>query len=265
LETTANASIDRLRRVFTHLRRVVTPTGTLWLNLGDSYATNSDGYWCAQPGQPGQPRYRPVADLPVKNLLGMPWRVALALQADGLVLRNAIIWHKPNATPTPVADRLTCRHELLFLFTLGPRYYFDLNAIREPHTTANRTGPRRSYPAGSTSSMRAGQHVTMPGGIAGLPLHPGGRNPGDVWSIATRPTRRGHPAAFPVQIPLRAIAAGCPPGGVVLDPFSGIATTGVAARHLGRAYVGIDLNPRFQAIGAARLAEFDVSTRGGAR
>lgn len=220
LEATPSAHIAALRRVFAALHRVVTSTGTVWLNLGDSYSTNSDGYWCTQPGQDRQPRFRPTADVPFKNLVGMPWRVALALQADGWILRNAIIWHKPNATPTPVRDRLACRHELLFLLARQARYHFDLDPIRQP--------PHRG---------------TNPG-----------KNPGDVWSIPTRPQRHGHPAAFPIELPLRCIAAGCPPGGVVLDPFSGTGTTGLAARRLHRRYIGIDLNPAFHDIALTRLA-----------
>jgi site-specific DNA-methyltransferase (cytosine-N4-specific) len=238
LEPTATAYVDRLRAVFAELRRILAPTGTAWLNLGDSYSTNSDGYRCANPGLPRQPRLRPAAGVAHKNLLGMPWRVAFALQADGWILRNAIVWYKPNAAPTPAADRLACRHELLFLLTARPRYHFDLDAIRQPYT-GDRPISRRTHRGGVTPRAACTPRSGWPPpGAAGR-----GRNPGDVWTIPARPASPGCPPAFPVELPLRCIAAGCPPGGVVLDPFSGAGTTGLAARRLGRGYVGVDLNP----------------------
>jgi DNA modification methylase len=252
LEATPTAYIDTLRRVCTELARVLAVQGTMWLNLGDSYSTNSDGYWCAQPGQPHQPRYRPVADVPFKNLIGMPWRVALALQSDGWILRNAVVWHKPNATPTPVRDRLACRYEWLFLLVRQPRYYFDLDPIRAAYT-GDRPLSRRAHRGGTKPHTARGVWPPpTPNGPHAEPVR--GRNPGDVWPIPTRPHRHTHPAAFPVEVPLRAIAAGCPPHGVVLDPFSGTGTTGLAARALGRAYVGIDLNPAYHDIALSRLA-----------
>jgi site-specific DNA-methyltransferase (cytosine-N4-specific) len=223
----------------------------VWLNLGDSYATNSDGYWCARPGQYRQPRFRPAADLPHKNLLGMPWRVALALQHDGWILRNAIVWHKPNAAPFPVRDRLACRYEWLFLLVKQPSYYFDLDPIRQPYT-GDRSLSRRSHHSATRPHTARGTWPrpgdTHHGGT------PRGRNPGNVWSIPVTPRRQAeHPAAFPLDIPLRCIAAGCPPGGLVLDCFSGTGTTALAARQLGRPFLGIDLNPAFHALAEQRL------------
>jgi site-specific DNA-methyltransferase (cytosine-N4-specific) len=251
LEPTAADYIDRLRAVFAELRRVLAPTGTAWLNLGDSYSANSDGYLRARPGRPRQPRLRPTADVAHKNLLGMPWQVAFALQADGWILRNAIVWHKPNAAPTPVADRLATRHELLFLLAKRRRYFFDLDPIRQPYT-GDRAISRRSHRGGTTPRAACSARSPWP-----APGQPGGgvrgRNPGDVWAIPTRPTGPGCPPAFPVELPLRCIAAGCPPGGVVLDPFSGTGTTGLAARRLGHDYVGIDLNKAFHDIAKARI------------
>jgi site-specific DNA-methyltransferase (cytosine-N4-specific) len=220
--------------------------------------------------------------LPAKNLLGLPWRVALALQADGWIIRNAIVWHKPNAMPESVADRLSTRYELLFLLVRQRRYYFDLDPIREPlarpealaeriviggsnkgrHGGVDATRRRRGasvYGAGKYADVTtfAGNppgEETRPTGRAHTHAHPHGRNPGDVWTISTRPLREAHFAAFPVDLPLRCIAAGCPLGGTVLDPFSGAATTGLAARRLGRPYIGIDLNPTFHDIGIQRLS-----------
>jgi DNA modification methylase len=266
LEATAEDYVDTLRAVFTQLRRVLIDTGTVWLNLGDSYRD--------------APPKRRTRILPRKNLRGMPWRVAFALQADGWILRNAIVWHKPNAMPESVRDRLSTRYEMLFLFAAQQRYWFDLDAIREPPPTRPDTlrkgivikGLDKSGRAGVNSTVQRRRHSAYrkysttepfagaPPGSAMTPTgrrhtatHPRGSNPGDVWSIPTRPLREAHFAAFPIDIPLRAIAAGCPPGGTVLDPFSGAATTALAARHLDRSYIGIDLNPEFHAIGLRRL------------
>jgi DNA modification methylase len=260
-EPTPADYVETLRRLFAQVHRVLRPSGTMWVNLGDSYSTNSDGYWCAYPGQPGQPRYRPVADLPHKNLLGMPWRVALALQADGWILRNAIIWHKPNATPTSIRDRLACQYELLFLLVRQPHYYFHLDPIRARYT-GDRASSRRAHRGGTKPHTARG--TWPPATTAETQLR--GRNPGDVWTIPTQPRATSHPAPTPLELPARCIAAGCPPGGTVLDPFSGTATTGLAARQLGRGYIGIDTNPDYHAIALHRLgviaAEGDRTTSG---
>lgn len=206
-----------------------------------------------------------------------PWRVALALQDDGWILRNAIVWHKPNAMPESVRDRLSCRHELIFLLVKQPAYWFDLDPIRIPHTTQQPAGGDSQAVAGGTGARRPPQALASgrrPGGTTRPPkygahtrqvigaqrygsgrrhaAHPLGRNPGDVWSINTRPYRGPHFAAYPIDIPLRCIAAGSP-GGTVLDPFCGTGTTGLAALQLGRRFTGIDLNPAFAALAAERL------------
>ncbi|WP_327007684.1 site-specific DNA-methyltransferase [Dactylosporangium sp. NBC_01737] len=271
LEGTLDDYVHRLTAVFDEARRVLTPTGTLWLNLADSYATGR------RTGAGG--------GLPAKNLNGVPWRVAFALQRSGWWLRNAIIWAKKNPIPESVRDRLSASYELLFLLTRSQTYYFDLDPIRVPlarpdaadgsrvfgSTRKGRTGgvdatARRrggtyggKYTAADTTDdtavePRAGSGNLKPIGHAHTAAHHGGRNPGDVWHIATRPYRGAHVAPFPLDLPLRAIAAGCPPGGVVLDPFSGAATTGLAALHLGRAYIGVDIAADFH--DEARLAPY---------
>jgi len=284
LEPTPEDYVQNLRAVFAQLRRVVVPTGIVWLNLGDTYSANSDGYPTTHAGKPHQPAQRPHRRLPHKNLLGMPWRVALALQADGWIVRNAIVWHKPNAMPESVRDRLSCRHELLFLHVQQRHYHFDLDPIREPLARPDVTNvigsPRKGatgclgasrrrrgtstytpgYATSTASTRPPGAATSASGGRHGV-AHPRGKNPGDVWSIPTRPLRAAHFAAFPLDLPLRCIAAGCPPGGTVLDPFSGTATTGLAARHLGRAYIGIDLNPTFHDIALTRLHHTDHGSR----
>ncbi|MFD8494851.1 DNA-methyltransferase [Amycolatopsis sp. NPDC059657] len=190
-EPNPRAYVDRLRAVLDEVRRVLADTGTLWLSLVDSY------------------------------LVGIPWLVAFALQRDGWILRNAIVWNKPTALAEPVRDRSSSRYELLFLLSKQQKYHFNLDAIRQP----------RIRPAGTAR----------------------GKNPGDVWSLPTQPQREVRFAAFPIHLPLRCIAAGCPTGGVVLDPFSGAGTTGLAARRLGRRYVGVDLEPEQHEIAVRRL------------
>ncbi|GAA1034235.1 MULTISPECIES: DNA-methyltransferase [Amycolatopsis] len=248
LEPTADDYIETLRAVFSAARRALTPQATVWINVGDSYSTNSDGYWCTTPGQAGQPHYRPRADVPHKNLLGMPWRLAFALQDDGWILRSAVVWHKPHATPTPISDRLETRHEMLFLFVTRPDYYFDLDAIRQPYT-GDRALSRRAHHGGTKPNTACGTWPRTPADAQR------GRNPGNVWAIPPDRTRTGHPAPSPVEIPRRCVAAGCPPGGHVLDPFSGSGTTGVAARALGRRFTGIDTNPAYHELALRRIAD----------
>ncbi|WP_034263444.1 DNA-methyltransferase [Amycolatopsis jejuensis] len=278
LEPTPQNYIARLRGVFAQLHRVLSDTGTVWLNLGDSYSTEPPGR-VADPMRAstlsGCTAAAPLREsvrragaarmqsLPRKNLVGMPWRVAFALQADGWILRNAIVWHKPNAMPESVRDRLSNRYEMIFLLVKQQKYFFDLDPIREPlappgisrlgrSRTSRRSGSGKYDEQTPFARKRPGAAM-RPTGTQHAAAHRRGKNPGDVWAIATRPLREAHFAAFPVDIPLRCIAAGCPDGGVVLDPFSGAATTGMAARQLGRSYVGIDLNPEFHDIGLRRL------------
>jgi site-specific DNA-methyltransferase (cytosine-N4-specific) len=238
-----------MRQVFAQVRRVLADDGTCWLNLGDSYATSvkgsggTDKVTLAGPatGSYFKPR-RVNPDVPAKNLLGMPWRVAFALQADGWTLRNAIVWAKPNAMPESVTDRLSTRYELVFLLTRSRRYWFDLDAVREPATTADRNGERASYYPPQAGNDPQWTRATSGNRSAGLPLNELGRNPGDVWTVPTAPFAAAHFAVMPLALAERCILAGCKPGGTVLDPFSGSGTTGLAATRHGRRYVGIDLS-----------------------
>jgi site-specific DNA-methyltransferase (cytosine-N4-specific) len=178
----------------------------------------------------------------------------MALQDDGWILRNKIVWHKTNAMPSSVTDRLSNRYEHLFLFSKAERYWFDLDAIREPHKSAddrrNQAGyqPKRQRDVGGRTDgfTRAAGALSWP---------EGGRNPGDVWSIPTRPYPQAHFAVFPIDLPLRCIKAGCKPGGTVLDPFSGSGTTGDAARQLGRKYIGVDINPAYHDLAKDRFTQ----------
>lgn len=262
---------ETMRALFSELRRVLADDGTLWLNLGDSYYSgrgnpgpnSADAKQSARRGwtravdRPGQGWAKP------KNLLGIPWRVAFALQDDGWYLRNDNIWSKPNPMPESVTDRLSNKHEYVFMLTKSRRYYFNLDAIREPVTTIREAalswdrdeqgvpGQRPQHRPG-----RAGRpEATPPGarpqtnfghtGKRNGKFHPAGKNPGDVWDIATQPFSGAHFAVFPTELPQRCILAGCQPGGTVLDPFSGSGTTGMVAQRLGRKYIGIDLNAKY--------------------
>lgn len=231
--------VTALVEVFREARRVLADDGTLWLNLGDSYA--SDSKWggstggkhaASLHGSTGVGRGKRTTGLPDKNLLGIPWRVAFALQDDGWILRNDIIWNKPNAMPEPVTDRLSTRHEHLFMFSKSRSYWFDLDPIREQYE-GDRSATRRARSGhvnkeNSAKGEWSGEHE--------------GRNPGDVWNIATQPFPGAHFAVMPLALADRCIKAGCHEEGVVLDPFSGSGTTGLAAAHNWREYVGIDLN-----------------------
>lgn len=238
LESSPAAYVDNMRAVFAEVRRVLAKDGTLWLNIGDSYSAQGGGKAEGQyaekrvNGATWQAPRTPPVGVPAKNLLGIPWRTAFALQDDGWILRNAIVWAKPNAMPESVTDRLSTRHELLFMFSRSRKYWFDLDPIREPVL----------YPGDDRSSRgQAVGHIHMSPATR-TNGHENGRNPGDVWTIPTTPFPGAHFAVFPPEIPRRAILAGCKPGGTVLDPFSGSGTTGMVAGQLGRKYVGIDLS-----------------------
>lgn len=261
--------LNSLVAIMAEVRRVLAKDGTAWLNIGDSYARQGGARRGAGSALQGRKhgaaqeasnlrRRKPGVTLPEKNLMLIPQRLIIALQEDGWIVRQQVIWAKPNGMPESVADRLTSKHEHLFLLTKSRRYWFDLDPIREPlmypdaadgtnkadklqtGSSARRTGGAYGKPRSVDEGWNAGTGLAPHTGYRGT--HEQGRNPGDVWTIPTQPFTGAHFAVFPVEIPRRAIAAGCKPGGVVLDPFSGSGTTGLAAAELGRRYVGIDLN-----------------------
>lgn len=251
LESSPAEYVETMRGLFSELRRVLADDGTLWLNLGDSYQSSGGMEGVGPNAVVGSTkrqsvgRTRPKSGLSAKNLIGIPWRVAFALQDDGWILRNAIVWHKPNAMPESVTDRLSTRYEMLFMFAKRQRYWFDLDPIREPAITAQRSGERASYERPASSNDPQWTRSTSGKRTAGLPLNEAGRNPGDVWSINTQPFSAAHFAVYPVALPSRCIQAGCKPGGTVLDPFNGSGTTGMAAQRTGRKYIGIDINREY--------------------
>lgn len=260
LEPTLDAYLDRLVTVFGQVARVLREHGTMWLNLGDAYTSPRRHLPAAARALNGSGQR--ATRTSSKQLLGVPWRAAIALQENGWILRNAIVWAKTNPMPSSVRDRLTTTYEHLFLLTRSPTYWFDLDAIRVPllrpdaldgtrvfgGRTKGRTGGANVYGAPSKHDQSAVPAAATainlrPTGSRHSAAHPRGRNPGDVWSLPTRPYHGAHVAPFPIDLPLRAIAAGCPPGGLVCDPYSGAATTGLAALRLGRRYAGIDIHP----------------------
>ena len=260
LEATPDAFVARLVEVFREVRRVLRDDGTLWLNLGDSYAggggfspnspSNQNGskqttHQGSIKGAIGVP-----SGLKAKDLLGIPWRVAFALQADGWYLRQDIIWHKPNPMPESVTDRCTKAHEYVFLLSKSPRYYFASAAIQEKAiggTPGNVTHKgKTAYEAGD-EKMRTKVGLTQIGAREY-------RNRRSVWTVTTKPFVGAHFATFPPDLIEPCILAGSPPGGVVLDPFGGSGTTaGVAIKH-GRRAVLCELNPEYAAMMPARIA-----------
>jgi site-specific DNA-methyltransferase (adenine-specific) len=225
--------IARLRDMFAECRRVLKPTGTAWLVIGDKYE-----------------------DL---RQLGLPWRVALALVADGWILRADCIWHKPNAMPSPTKSRPTTDHEYIFFFVKSADYYYHADAIREPHVTftdaSRMRGGRRHFGVrgGTPENGKNAGSLNLHDGRWDQAFHPLGRNKRTVWSIPLSKYRGAHFAVFPEPLVELCIQAGCPPQGLVLDPFLGSGTTAVVARRLGRHFLGIDAAREYCALARRRL------------
>lgn len=264
LEETPEAYITRLVEVFGEVRRVLRDDGTLWVNIGDSYAgsgavsggsirqsnTGSRAVW--QNGSVvTQKRHYPPSGLKPKDLIGIPWMLAFALRVDGWYLRSEIIWHKPNPMPESVKDRPTKAHEQVFLFSKSERYFYDAAAVAEK--SSGLTGGR--FGAGDSSVGRLRNDAERP-----RPVDTGTRNRRSVWTITPKPYREAHFATFPLELPEICLKAGSPEGGIVLDPFSGAGTAGIAAAKNRRSYVGIELNPDYVEMSKRRYeAERDRS------
>lgn len=274
LEETPSAYVDALRSVFAEIARVLRPDGAVWLNLGDCYYTGRPpGPHSTDPKQPARRGWVRPLDQPgrtwakPKDLLGMPWRVAFALQDDGWWIRSAVVWHKTSALPESVTDRPASRYEHIFLLSRSRRYWFDLDAIRQPHrpSSRQRAQPHRAQPG------RAARDGLPNAGISGPQhlrreqmVHPRGANPGNVWSIAASGYRGAHFATFPMELARRCVLSACPKGGTVLDPFVGAGTTLVAAREQGRHGIGIDLSGEYLDLAVARLGGTPCSKPKGA-
>lgn len=261
LEASPAEYVAGMVEVFAEVRRVLADDGTLWLNIGDSYSTGTTG--CPPSNTRNRTGHvaRTGATIGPKNLLGIPWRLAFALQDDGWILRNDIIWTKPNGMPEAVTDRMSTKHEHIFLFSKRRFYWFDLDPIRVEYD-GERSLSRRSR-TGHTNKENSAQgawgihtdrgrsangSIASAEGMVGntnAPTSQIGRNPGDVWTIPTQPFPGAHFAVMPTALAERCIQAGCKPGGTVLDPYSGSGTTGLAAARHGRRYLGIDLNAEY--------------------
>lgn len=303
LEPTPGLYVDHLVELFREVRRVLRDDGVLWLNLGDSYA--NDGKWGGKTGGKhadalhGEPigRTRRDSGLKPKDLVGVPWRCAFALQADGWYLRSDIIWAKPAPMPESVTDRPTRSHEYIFLLAKSEKYYCDMESVKEPSvsdhpsgngyrrearlTYADENGPRGSdeqwQPKSWNGSKFDGQRdlaihpnvgrkprtARVHGNLPGRDDHgaacngPGQefRNLRDVWNIGSQPYPEAHFATFPPKLIEPCVIAGCPAGGIILDPFAGAGTTGLVAKKHGRKFIGIELNPAYVAMAEKRLAQ----------
>jgi DNA modification methylase len=278
LEPTVDDWVKALAAVMNEIKRLLRPHGTVWLNLGDSYERT------------GKSGARP------KSLLLGPQRLALALQADGWIIRNQVIWHKANPIPASVQDRLNATYEVVLLLVRERRYYFNLDAIRRPHRSRRRpTTPKTltGRPPPWAGPLAGWQHGLDRMHAQGRSGHPAGKNPGDVWRLPTSRGGHGHHAAFPERLVERLLLSGCPrwvctscqrpwaPGpsyqpacrceaapepGLVLDPFIGSGTTAVVAKRLDRDFVGIELNPQSAALARQRLTattSSNSSSKGG--
>ena len=255
LEETPEKYIERLCDVFSEVRRVLTPQGTLWLNISDSYwgggwrnaqfnehsgdiQKGSKGTYCglSLPACKGK-----VGDYKPKDLIGIPWMLAFALRSQGWYLRQDIIWQKPNPMPESVTDRCTKSHEYIFLLSKSQKYYFDHGAIQE----------KAKYPfdnRGERGDSRRGTQMNSMSGQTGEM-----RNKRDVWEVNTKPCKEAHFATYPFELIKPCILAGCPENGIVLDPFMGSGTTAIVARSLNRNYLGVELNPEYIKIAHKRL------------
>lgn len=260
LEQNFNDYIGKITEIYKEVFRVLKPSGTCWLNLGDTYSSGSSN---------PSPKHssdnvgidRKVIGIKPKNLLGIPWRVAFSLQSSGWFLRQDIIWHKPNVMPESVTDRCTKSHEYLFLLTKSSDYYFDSKSIREDISESTREAilrdktPRNSNILGNMSEN--GVTRTTEGlnnkSISQKVSKDLKRNKRDVWSINTKPFKGAHFAVMPEALVLPCVLSGCPDGGVVLDPFMGSGTVAVVAKKNNRKYIGFELNSKYIEIANSRI------------
>ena len=265
MEETPEAFVQKLVEVFREVKRVLKDEGTLWLNLGDSYAhgqTNNGG--CSEKstlsggggkyrtGSKNEKQYNTNTPKKIKHgikpkdLIGIPWMVAFALRADGWYLRQDIIWNKPNPMPESVTDRCTKSHEYIFLLSKSQQYYYDHEAIKNP--VKDNWGTR------DRTNGKYHQDGTGLQPHSGLEKEYEMANKRSVWTVTTRPYSEAHFATFPERLIVDCIKAGCPEGGLVLDPFMGAGTTAIVSRKLNRNYVGFEINPEYLKITEKRIA-----------
>ncbi len=262
LEKTPDIYVRKIVEVFREVRRVLRDDGTVWLNIGDSYAGSGKGRGADGLHQKGGKQgtnmgacagilRRNQSSLPAKNLIGIPWRVAFALQEDGWYLRQDIIWRKPNPMPESVADRCTKSHEYIFLLSKSPKYYFDNESIKEPVSpgTLSRLSQNIDSQAGSNR---------IPGKINGSMKAVGSihkRNKRSVWTVSTKPYKRAHFATFPIDLIEPCVLAGSKKNDIVLDPFAGSGTVGQAALKHGRKSILCELNIDYKSLIVERVSK----------
>lgn len=260
LEDTPQAYIARLVGIFDAARRVLRDDCTLWINLGDSYYNYRPGKGQALVQQsiantnqdlPQVSAKRGKAqNYPEKSLMMIPARFAIAMQDAGWILRNDIIWHKPNPMPESVKDRCTNAHEHIFLFSKKPKYYCNMDAIREPHLWADRDKRADGKKHLSNGKSKSGNYA-----MDDVAYHPLGRNKRDVWTVSTKPYSGAHFAVFPPDLIEPCILAGTPAGGVVCDPFMGAGTTALVAIKHGRQWVGCEINAEYIKLAYDRITK----------
>lgn len=254
LEQTPDEYVSQMVAVFRHVHRVLRDDGTLWLNLGDSYAGSGKGP-AGNLGAKHNERHlehKHSAIVPEglkpKDLVGIPWRVAFALQADGWYLRQDIIWHKPNPMPESVTDRCTKAHEYIFLLSKSAKYYFDHEAIKEEAKTP--PAVRDKHGEGYQADYAKGDRFSAGERTWGAD---GRKNKRSVWTVTTRPFKGAHFATFPPQLIEPCILAGSKQGDTILDPFFGAGTTGLVAQRHSRNWIGCELNPEYAEMARKRL------------
>lgn len=277
LESTPDSFVASLVDVFAEVHRVLKKDGTLWLNLGDSYngaasnRTGQNGYKDGRTNRDKRFSTGGIEGLKSKDLIGIPWRVAFALQSYGWYLRQDIIWHKPNPMPESVTDRCTKAHEYIFLLSKSDRYFYDSEAIKEPVSDVSikraEYGWNCDRPSTKNASMGGtGIHTEKMGTRF---VNPSGRNKRSVWTVTTKPYKGAHFATYPTDLIRPCVLAGSRAGDVVLDPFNGSGTTGFVSVEERRKYIGIDINPEYLALADARIKsaqvqevmEFDTATK----
>ena len=265
LEAAPNAYVEQLVGVFREVRRVLRDDGTLWLNIGDSYASFRDG-----KVRPDTARGSSTGTLVTsgasnrsaasfagtsikhKDLIGIPWMLAFALRSDGWWLRSDIIWHKPNPMPEKVKDRPTSAHEHIFLLAKSQRYFYDAEAIKEDSTPDMQRRAAMGHTRGDgTRDASRGGAATLLGGVVDAT----GRNKRNVWKVTTQPFPGAHFAVFPPKLIEPCILAGSPESSTVLDPFAGSGTTGLVALRHGREFIGCELNPEYARMARNRIRE----------
>ena len=276
LEKTPEEYVEKMVEVFRQIKRVLKHDGTVWLNLGDSYngrSTNRSGQHGYNDGRSNRSNRFSVGGingLKPKDIVGIPWRVAFALQADGWYLRQDIVWHKPNPMPESVQDRCTKSHEFIFLLTKSARYYYDNDAIAE-RATCGESRPdgiardrmldydskeKKLRPSKKRGEF-GGKWKDMKGQEAFRAVRET-RNRRSVWTINTQPYKEAHFATFPKKLPELCIKAGSKEGDIILDPFFGSGTTGWVAQRLGRQWIGIELNEEYIKIANKRFAQREL-------